>query len=223
MEGVFQGTIQLLGGPMIHSKKMIIIPLLLTILFFATCGLTTEREQKILDLYTDQNKDKYADLLVDVQNYTTSGAEYHKKFYKYLIGIAGDIVEKKKLSIEKASVGFYYDKKSGDRSKLYLGLDINTQAYFEQPYETVAVNLIRKNLRDVIQTINSCRSIFSENEIVGMVLGWKWNAKTAREHVSVWIYKEDFIKFEDGMITFDELVQRSTIANTTGRVIKLPL
>lgn len=208
---------------MIHSKKMIIIPLLLTILFFATCGLTTEREQKILDLYTDQNKDKYADLLVDVQNYTTSGAEYHKKFYKYLIGIAGDIVEKKKLSIEKASVGFYYDKKSGDRSKLYLGLDINTQAYFEQPYETVAVNLIRKNLRDVIQTINSCRSIFSENEIVGMVLGWKWNAKTAREHVSVWIYKEDFIKFEDGMITFDELVQRSTIANTTGRVIKLPL
>jgi hypothetical protein len=206
-----------------YPRKIILVPMLLTILFFATCGLTTEREQKILDLYTDQNKDKYADLLVDVQNYTTSGVEYHKKFYKYLIGIAGDIVEKKKLSIEKGSVGFYYDKKSGDRSRLYLGLDINTQANFDQPYETVAVNLIRKNLKDVVQTINSCRSIFSENEIVGMVLGWRWNAKTVREHVSVWIYKEDFIKFEDGMITFDELVQRSTIANTTGRVIKLPL
>ncbi len=208
---------------MTHPKKIIMIPMLLTILFFATCGLTTEREQKILDLYTDQNKDKYADLLVDVQNYTTSGAEYHKKFYKYLIGIAGDIVEKKKLSIEKGSVGFYYDKKSGDRSKLYLGLDINTQASYEQPYEAVAVNLIRKNLKEVIQTINSCRSIFSEGEIIGMVLGWKWNAKAAREHVSVWIYKEDFIRYEDGMITFDELVQRSTITNTTGRVIKLPL
>jgi hypothetical protein len=204
-------------------KKIIVIPMLLTVLFFATCGLTTEREQKILDLYTDQNKDKYSDLLVDVQNYTTSGVEYHKKFYKYLIGIAGDIVEKKRLSIEKGSVGFYYDKKSGDRSKLYLGLDINTQANYDQPYEAVAVNLIRKNLKDVIQTINSCRSIFSENEIVGMVLGWKWNAKTVREHMSVWIYKEDFIKFEDGMITFDELVQRSTIANTIGRVIRLPL
>jgi hypothetical protein len=212
-----------MGNPMMQVKKIIIVPMLLTALFFATCGLTTEREQMILDLYTDQNKDKYADLLVDVQNYTTSGAEYHKKFYKYLIGIAGDIVEKKKLSIEKGSVGFYYDKKSGDRGKLYLGLDINTQASYEQPYETVAVNLIRKNLKDVVQTINSCRSIFSENEIVGMVLGWRWNTKAAREHVSVWIYKEDFIRYEDGMITFDELVHRSTIANTAGRVIKLPL
>lgn len=206
-----------------NMKKIIIIPMLMTTLFFATCGMTAEREQMILDLYTDQNKDKYAELLVAVQNYTTSGAEYHKKFYKYLIGIAGDIVEKKKLSIEKGSVGFYYDKKSGDRSKLYLGLDIKTEVYYDQPYDTVAVNLIRKNLKDVIQTINSCRSIFSEKEIVGMVLGWRWNAKTAREHVSVWIYKEDFIRFEDGMITFDELVHRSTIANTIGRVIKLPL
>lgn len=208
---------------MVHAKKIIIIPMLLTALFFATCGLTMEREQSILDFYTDQNKDRYADLLVDVQNYTTSGAEYHKKFYKYLIGIAGDIVEKKKLSIEKGSVGFYYDKKSGDRNKIYLGLDINTQATYDQPYETVAVNLIRKNLKDVVQTINSCRSIFGENEIVGMVLGWRWNTKTAREHVSVWIYKEDFVRYEDGMITFDELVHRSTIANTIGRVIRLPL
>jgi hypothetical protein len=208
---------------MTPARKIIVIPVLLTAIFFATCGLTTEREQKILDLYTDQNKDKYAGLLVDVQNYTTSGAEYHTKFYKYLIGIAGDIVEKKKLSIEKGSVGFYYDKKSGDRSKLYLGLDINTQAYYDQPYEAVAVNLIRKNLKDVVQTINSCRSIFSENEIVGMVLGWKWNAKASREHVSVWIYKDDFIRYEDGMITFDELVHRSTVTNTIGRVVKLPL
>jgi hypothetical protein len=208
---------------MTPAGKIIIIPILLTALFFATCGLTTEREQKILDLYTDQNKDKYAGLLVDVQNYTTAGAEYHKKFYKYLIGIAGDIVEKKKLSIEKGSIGFYYDKKSGDRNKLYLGLDVNTQGYYDQPYENVAVNLIRKNLKDLVQTINSCRSIFSENEIVGMVLGWKWNTKAAREHVSVWIYKDDFIRYEDGMITFDELVHRSTVTNTIGRVIKLPL
>ncbi len=208
---------------MIPGRKIIIIPMLLTVLFFATCGLTTEREQKILDYYTDRNKDKYADLLVDVQYYTTSGAEYHKKFYKFLIGIAGDIVEKKNLSIEKGSVGFYYDKKSGDRNKLYLGLDINTQANYDQQYETVAVSLIRKNLKDVVQTINSCRSIFSENEIVGMVIGWKWNAKGAREHVNVWIFKDDFIRFEDVMITFDELVHRSTVTSTTGRVIKLPL
>lgn len=197
--------------------------MLLTVLFFATCALTTEREQKILDYYNDQNKEKYADLLVDVQRYTTSATEYHNKFIRYLIGIAGDIVEKKKLAVDKGSIGFYFDKKSGDRNKLYLGVDIDTKGNYDQPFENVAVTLVRRNLRDVVQTINSCRSIFSEDHIAGMVIGWKWTSRGGSEHVSVWILKEDFIKFEDNMITFDELVQRSFVTNTAGRVIKLSL
>jgi hypothetical protein len=208
---------------MIKGKKYIVFLLNLAVLLFATCASTTEREQKILNYYTDNNKEKYADLLVDTQRYTTSATEYHNKFLRYLIGIAGDIVEKKNLAIEKGSVGFYYDKKSGDRNKLYLGLDIDTKGNFDQPFENVAVSLIRKNLRDVVQTINSCRSIFSEDQIAGMVIGWKWASKGGREHVSVWILKDDFIRFEDSTITFDELVQRSFVTNTAGRVIKLPL
>ena len=192
-------------------------------MLFATCALTTEREQKILDYYSDRTREKYADLLVDTSRYTTSATEYHNKFLRYLIGIAGDIVEKKNLVVEKGSIGFYYDKKSGDRNKLYLGLDIDTRGNYDQPFENVAVSLVRKNLRDVVQTINSCRSIFSEGQIAGMVIGWKWTSRAGREHVSVWILKEDFIKFEDAMITFDELVQRSFVTNTAGRVIKLPL
>ncbi len=208
---------------MIKGKRYIVFVLHLTVLLFATCALTTEREQKILDFYTDRNKEKYADLLVDTQRYTTAATEYHNRFFRYLIGIAGDIVEKKNLSVEKGSIGFYYDKKSGDRNKLYLGLDIDTKGNYDQPFEYVAVSLIRRNLRDVVQTINSCRSIFSEDSIAGMVIGWMWTSKGSREHVSVWILKDDFIRFEDGMITFDELVQRSFITNTMGRVIKLPL
>ncbi len=208
---------------MVKGKKYIVFLLNLAVLLFATCASTTEREQKILNYYTDNNKEKYADLLVDTSRYTTSATEYHNKFSRYLIGIAGDIVEKKNLAVEKGSVGFYYDKKSGDRNKLYLGLDINTKGNFDQPFENVAVSLIRRNLRDVVQTINSCRSIFSEDQIVGMVIGWIWASKGGREHVSVWILKDDFIKFEDALITFDELVQRSFVTNTAGRVIKLPL
>ncbi len=206
-----------------NGKKYIVFLMHLAVLFFATCALTTEREQKILDYYTDQNKEKYADLLVDTRRYTTSATEYHNKFLRYLIGIAGDVVEKKKLAIDKGSIGFYFDKKSGDRNKLYLGLDIDTKRNFDQPFENVAVTLVRRNLRDVVQTINSCRSIFSEDNIAGMVIGWKWTSRGGSEHVSVWILKEDFIKFEDNMITFDELVQRSFVTNTAGRVIKLPL
>ena len=193
-------------------------------LFLATCGLTTaEQERAILDYYTDANREKYADLLVEIDRYTTSGAEYHKKYYKHLIGVAGDIVEKKKLSLEKGSVGFYYDKRSGDRSKLYLGLDINTKSSFDQSFETVSVSLIRGNLADVVQTINSCRSIFGEKDVMGAVIGWMWSSGGRPEHLSVWMVKEDVIKFEDRMITFDELVHRSTVTDTKGRVIRLPL
>lgn len=206
------------------GKKAIRAIVQLAILLATTCGLTTgEREQVILNHYTDNNRDRYADLLVDESKYTTSGVEYHRKFFKHLIGIAGDIVEVKKLSVEKGTIGFYFDKKSGDRDRLYIGLDINTNANYGQPFETVAISLVRRNLRDIVQTFNSCRSIFSERKVMGMVIGWVWHSGSAAERVSVWIFKEDFIRFEDGMITFDELVLRSTVTNTAGRVIKLPL
>jgi len=213
------------GMDMRQGRRYILFLLQMTALLFATCGLTTEREQKILDYYSDNSRNRYADLLVEVERYTTTaGAQYHQKFYKHLIGIAGDLVEKKKLVVEKASIGFYYDKKSGDRNKLYLGADLaSPKGDFAQPYEAVAVSLIRKDIRNIIETVNSCRSIFDEKDVVGMVIGWWWTATGARERVSIWVLKEDLMKFEDGMITFDELLLRSTFTNTIGRVIKLPL
>ncbi|HOD16370.1 MAG TPA: hypothetical protein PLA65_02810 [Spirochaetota bacterium] len=204
-----------------RSKKILLL-LQMTALLFSTCGLTTEREQNILAQYSDRNRDKYADLLVEEPRYTTTGVEYHRKYYRHLIGIAGDIVDNKKLQVEKASVGFYYDRISGERRKLYLGLDIAASGAFSQPYEAVAVSLIRKDLKEIVQTVNSCRSIFDEAEVVGMVIGWRWTAAGAGERVNVWILESDLLKFEDGMLTFDELVQRSTITSTIGRVIRLP-
>lgn len=195
----------------------------MTALLFSTCGLTTEREQKILDQYSERSREKYADLLVEESRYTTTGIEHHRKFYRHLIGIAGDIVENKKRTVEKASVGFYFDKISGERRKLYLGLDIAASGSFTQPYEAVAVSLIRKDLREIMQTVSSCRSIFDESEIVGMVIGWRWTAAGANERVNIWITKSDILRFEDGLLTFDEMLQRSTVTSSIGRVIRLPL
>lgn len=216
-------NVSIMGRDMAGGRNYIGLVILISVLLCATCGSTTEREQRILSLYTDSSRDRYADLLVDESRYTTSGAELHRRFYRHLIGIAGDIVEKKGLAVEKGSIGFYYDKKSGDRNKLYLGLDIDTRETFEQPLESVAVSLIRGNLKEVIQTFNSCRSIFGEKDVAGMVIGWMWNGKAGRERASMWLVKEDFIRYEDGMITFSELIHRGTVTNTAGRVIRLPL
>ncbi|MBN2159419.1 MAG: hypothetical protein JW807_08485 [Spirochaetes bacterium] len=197
--------------------------ILLAVLLCATCGSTVEREQEILGMYNDRNRDRYADLLVDESRYTTAGAGLHRKFYRHLIGIAGDIVEKKGMAVEKGSIGFYYDKKSGDRNKLYLGLDIDTGETYREPLESVAVSLIRGSLKEIVETLNSCRSVFGEKEVVGIVIGWMWNGRTGRERASMWIVKEDFIRYEDGMLTFSELIHRGMVTNTAGRVIRLPL
>ena len=209
---------------MICGRKTSIAVSQLLMVLFATCALTTgERERQILDYYTEANRQKYADLLVDPQRYTTAGTDFHKKYYGHLIGIAGDIVEKKKLAVEKGSIGFYFDKRSGDRNRLYLGLDIDTKTSSDQSFEVAAATLIGRDLKEIIQTFNSCRSVFNEKEIIGMVIGWIWSSSGGVEHLSLWIVKEDFTKFEEGKITFDELVQRSSITNTTGRVIRLQL
>jgi hypothetical protein len=206
------------------GKRTVFILARLTVLLLATCGLTThEQERAILDYYTETNREKYADFLVDIDRYTTSGAEYHKKYFKHIIGVAGDIIEKRKFALEKGSVGFYFDKRSGDRAKLYLGLDINTNSSPNQPFETIAAGFIRVNLKDIMQTLNSCRSIFEEKDIYGMVIGWTWLSSGRTEHLSLWIPKEDVLRFEDNKITFDELVHRSTATNTVGRVVRLPL
>ena len=208
----------------IFGRRMTVTIAHIALLFFATCGMSvTEREEAIVNRYNDASRNRFADFLVEESRYTTDGVQLHRKYYRHLIGIASDIVERKGFAVERGSIGFYFDRISGDRGKLYLGLDIDARASYDQPFENVAVSLIRSGLREIIQTINSCRSIFDERNVVGMVIGWKWKSDGGYEHVNVWILKEDFVRFEDGMLTFSELVQRSTVTNTAGRIIRLPL
>lgn len=209
--------------PMCRRRNILAAQIQIALFLFATCGLTSEREQAVLSYSTERNMVKYADLLVEEERYTTAGLKYQKKYHRHLIGIAGEIVENRKLEIEKHSIGFYYDKRSGDTKSLYLGLDIDAGSRGGKPFERIAVELIRSDLANIMQTIHACRSVFNEGDIAGMVIGWKWTAGAAREHLSVWITKADFIRYEDDLLTFDGMLQRSTITNTRGRVIRLPL
>jgi len=191
-----------------------------------TCGSTPTRESRekdILKNYDEGKKTAYSDLLVDEIRYTTSGGVYHRKYYRHLIGIAGDISENKKLKVSKGSIGFYYDRKSKNRDSLYLGLDIESGKEMTAEYERSAIELLNEYLRDVISTIYSCKSIFDEKDIVGMVVGIKWTRNGSAEMVNIWIDKRDVLKYEDSMLTFDELLMRNTVTNTEGKIFRLPL
>jgi hypothetical protein len=56
-----------------------------------------------------------------------------------------------------------------------------------------------------------------------MVIGWTWHNRGAHERVNIWIPKAYMDRFEGNRITFDELIQMSTVTNTAGRIILLPL
>jgi hypothetical protein len=69
---------------------------------------------------------KYSDLLVNINSYSTNGAYYQKKYVKLLVSLAGELVEGQDLDVSKESIGFYYDKRSARTDRLFLGADINT-------------------------------------------------------------------------------------------------
>lgn len=198
--------------------------MLLIMYLLVTCGSSTAdsvRENNILDQVTDEKKEKYADLLVDITQYTTKGSVYQNKYHRHLIGIAGDIIEKGKISIVRGTIGFYYDKKAGDRNKLYLGLDVHSKQNYPNLTKD-ALNVFKKDIRKVIHTLNSCRSIFEEDEITGMVVGWKWFRDGQDDHISIWIEKGDVAKYESRQLTLDEVILRSTITSSSGKIIRLP-
>ena len=203
-----------------------------TLLFFCIAiALATEncaavdarKEGDILKRYSEESREKYGSLLVDVSKYTTNGVRYHEKYRKLLIGLAGEIIEGRNLAIVPGSIGFYFDKKSEQKESLYLGLDIDAGGSQTESYSGVVAYLVKHNLREIIQTVRSCVSIFSENEVVGMVVGWRWTSGSSQEQVNIWMNKDDLLKYEDRKLTFEERVLRSVVTNTAGKIIRVQL
>ncbi len=212
------------------KKNIAFVSLMTSLIVCVTCGSLPvknngekekSREKEILKQYTESAKDRYAGYLVDLKKYTTRGGVFQEKYYKLIIAIARDITEKRGLSIIRGTVGFYYDKKANLRDRLYFGFDIDAGAVNNTRYGDVAVGLIKDNLKSIINTVNSARSMFNEKEIVGIVIGFSWKSPVMREQVNIWATEGDVIRFEDGRLTFDEVVQRSTITNTAGKIIRL--
>ncbi len=200
---------------------------IIIILALSTCGSSQIRdkkirEQRILKLYSQTKKDKYADLLVNIDKYTTNGAYFQSKYYKHLIGVATEISEKKNLKVANGTLGFYYDNKK-DKNQLYLGLEVNTEKTFTGSYSKIALTFIKNELRTILETIYSCKTVFDEKHIIGIVIGWSWSNNDRKEHVNIWISEKDILKFEQNQLLMDEVIRRSTITNTEGIIIMLPL
>ena len=167
--------------------------------------------------------DKYKDLLVDIKKYSTNGASYQKKYEKQLLTMAGEIVEDQDLEVSKGSVGFYFDKISAMKERLFLGLDINVEKDNALDYGKFSVSIIKENVNGIIDLMYKYNLILSESEIAGIVIGFKWKEGARSQQVNIWMSKADINLFYNKGITINELYQRSVITNSSGKVILLPI
>jgi hypothetical protein len=199
--------------------------IILFLIILTGCSSADSREEKILKYSEDKNLvNKYAIYLVNPDSYTTAGAEYHNKYYPYLIGIARSVAEEKKIAVIEKSIGFYYDKREDNKNKLYLGVDINApyDSSVNNPnYQLIALSQLKKYLGDILYVLQSCKSIFSEKEVMGSVIGIRWEHEKAIDTVTIWISKSDVVRYEMKELTFDEIIQRNFVTNTEGKIIRI--
>jgi hypothetical protein len=181
------------------------------------------RENGSTNIVKNIDTKKYADLLVDLRSYSTNGGYYQNKHEKLLLSMAGEIIEGQDLEISKESIGFYYDKKSARTDRLFLGVDINIEKEGSLDYGRFSVKLIKENVSGIVDLMFKYKAIFSEEEIFGIVIGFKWFETGNGQQVNIWIKKDDLRLFYDSKITLNEMYQRSTITNTIGKIILLPI
>jgi len=166
---------------------------------------------------------KYSSFLVNIKSYSTNGSYYQNKYEKQLLSMAGEIIEGQDLDVSRESIGFYYDKRSARTDRLFFGVDINTVKENNLDYGRFSVKLIRENVSGIIDLMYKYKSILNENEIVGVVIGFKWTEDGNAQQVNIWIKKDDLRLFYEGKITLNEMYQRSTMTNTIGKIILLPI
>ena len=152
--------------------------------------------------------------LVNPENYTTDGGIYQKKYQSNLISIIDRV--KYSMNIGEESVGFYHDKKAGNRQKLYVGIDIIIENAAGADYGVRAKTVIYDNLVPVMESVNTQKVLFKEERIAGMVVSFKWKGG---EQINVWINAADVERFINRGMTLDELVQRSGLTDREGKGI----
>ncbi len=189
-----------------------------------TVGEREDREVKILT-YTPDKVNVFEKYLVTTDQYTTEeGKRYHAKYFNHLIGLARVLSEEKRFTLVEKTIGFYYDKKRRDEKKLFLGVDMQapeSHVKTDAGYGHITATLLKKNISVFLPVLLSCKSIFDEPYVDGFVVGMRWRGTWKNELFNFWIRKDDALLLENSRITLEELIERNTITDTEGSVIRL--
>ncbi len=176
-------------------------------------------------------KKKFSEYLVDVKYYSTNGGYYQNKYEDRILSVVGKLIKGLGLKISPGTFGFYFDKKSTRTDRLYIGLDIlidkkklpSAGQDNAGEYSRYAVAVIKENTMKILNEIYKHGVILKEKEIVGVVIGYKWVHMGMRQQVNIWIKEDDIYLTYQGKLTVNEMLQRSTVTDTVGKVILLSI
>lgn len=167
--------------------------------------------------------EKYSGFLLDRDRYSRGGETLHEKFRWELLCLSAGLVERQDMTLLKGSMGFYHDKRAGSRSPFYVGFDILTEYDGSLDYGRFCTGIIRENVDGIAEEVRQVDRIFEEKDVAGVAVTFLWTWNNTDGRVTIWLGKNDIRAFNEGKITASELYQRSTITNTSGNVILLPI
>lgn len=165
---------------------------------------------------------KFSSYLIDVNLYTGGGDVLHKKYTGELQCLVMVMIEQQDLPLVKQTTGFYHDRLAGN-SRYYIGFDVTAEYDSSLDYGRFCTRLIRENVSGIAEEAAGLEKVFSERDVAGMVVTFRWIRENSEGSVTIWMKKEDLRLFNNDKITASELYQRSTITNTSGKVILLPI
>jgi hypothetical protein len=203
------------------------LTVLLFILPLNSCSVTSEHEHESAGTSEASTREvtlEPEEYLVPESRYTTSGVELQKRYRSLMLDLIEDINGLKSHKVREKTVGFYYDQKKKDKDYLFLGYELtiyDSPAYNADSYTDRALNVIRHNLKPLLDRSRKIYPIINEKSIIGLVLGFNWNHNDSTESVTAWIDESDLKKYHNNNITFNECMVRSIYTGQDNKVIRL--
>lgn len=189
------------------------------------CASTPEKK-KSLSSYAAQEEISYDQYLVNKSDYTSSGKIYHEKYVKTLKGISKFLVTDKKIDLVKGSVGFYFDRKLSVKEDLYLGFDMTADSGIISSinsYDDSARLMIKNYYAELLGLYEYLDEIMKEDSVKGIVIGIKWKSSGNSGSVTLWTRKQDVSDYMNKTLTFKNLVYKTTVTNSDGKIVRIAL
>lgn len=202
------------------------ILVVLSLFIVSACATANEKnvQQTVGDSSTQQSAVSNDYAVPEFQYTTQEGIKLNAMYNTKLNDLGLEIKKIEPLVPRTRTFGFYYDNKTKEKNKLYLGFDCDVGGTITgaDSYPLRAWNIIFKNLNPVLIKSKILHQILQDENIQGLVISFYWFFEGS-EGIILWIEKKDIEQYMQNKIIYPELIARSTTTRLDGKIINLIL